>query len=185
MTTSHYARLVPMLGLAAVLALTGCTAPPEDPMNNVTQAEVEAERNTLLTAMKETIPIAWEPTGDRGYYNCGGPKGISGLSHTQQTFGPPVEDREASARTAYELIKEHGYPVELVHRDNENPPAWVVQSKDGDWYFAIDFRDTGTVITDATRCFPWDDDVDGPPLEHSPGPDGLNTVVPRPAPSGG
>lgn len=179
MTSRHqHRRSLSAVALVAALMVTGCT-PQEDPMKNITQAEVEEERNVLLQAMKDAIPIEWEPTGDRGYVDCG-PDGLGGLSHGQQTFGPPVEDREASARTAYALIEERGYPVKLINREND-PEAWEVSSKDGTWYFRISFRTVGTTITDATRCFPWNDEVDGPPLEHTTGPDGLNTAVPAPA----
>jgi hypothetical protein len=149
-------------------------------MNDRTQAEAEEERNVLLAALKQAIPIEWEPTGDRGYLNCGGPKGISGLSHIQKTMGPPVEDREAAAKAAYALIEERGYPVELVLRDNETPPAWIVQSQDGDWYFEVSFRGHNTVIDDATHCFPWNDEVDGPPLPHTLEPTGPASVLPIP-----
>jgi hypothetical protein len=174
-------RITIALSLAAVLSTAACAGPSEDPMNDVTQAEVEEERNVLLDAVKEAIPIGWGPSGDRGYYNCGGPSGISGLSHTQQTFGPPVEDREASARVAYAVIEERGYPVDLINRDND-PEAWEVSSRDGDWTFEVSFRTVGSTITDATRCFPWDDDVDGPPLEHTPTPTPTPTVTPTPPP---
>lgn len=178
MTSTHeHRRSLSAVALAVAVMVAGC-ALQEDPMKNVTQAEVEEERNVLLHAMKDAIPIEWEPTGDRGYVDCG-PNGLGGLSHGQQTFGPPVEDREASARIAYALIEERGYPVRLINREND-PEAWKVSSKDGAWFFAVDFRPNGSVITDATRCFPWDDDIDGPPLEHTTGPDGLTTIVPSP-----
>jgi hypothetical protein len=151
-------------------------------MNDRTQAQVEEERDTLTAEMKGAIPIEWEPTGNRGYRTCEGTDGTPGLSHSQQTFGPPVEDREASARTAYALLEDKGYPVVLIHRDNEHPAAWVVQSQDDAWYFRISFRDRGTVITSDTRCFPWDDDVDGPPLKHTTEPTEIVTPTPLPSP---
>jgi hypothetical protein len=150
-------------------------------MNDRTQAEVEEERDTLTAEMKGAIPIEWEPSGNHGYRTCEGTDGTPGLSHSQQTFGPPVEDREASARIAYALIKDKGYPVVLINREAET--AWVVESLDGAWFFAVDFLPAQSVITTDTRCFPWDDDVDGPPFEHTTEPTDVVTPSPLPRPS--
>ena len=144
-------------------------------MEQRTQAEVEEERDVLTAEVMGAVSIDWGPVGNRGYRDCAGVSGLDGLSHTRQTIGPPVQDREGVAREILALVEDAGYPVHLIHRDNEKPPAWVVESQDGTWYFRISFRTTGTVITADTRCFPWDDDVDGPPLQH--------TTSPTPTPS--